>query len=141
MVNYNAMAFELIELMKTNSKLKYRKDTSTFTQGEMCILALLDSDDSGITPGKLCECLNMTLPRISAALSVLEKKRLVSRITDSSDRRKLHVYITDRGRALVSEKLQSLAVDISSLLSTLGEEDSKEYIRILKRINSIAETR
>ena len=134
MVNYNELALELLEYLCCNAKLKFQKSTEDYTHGEIKILTLLTQNDNGISPGDICESLGMTTPRISAALASLTKKDLVTRVTDPKDKRRLHIYITESGKALVEAKKHELAKSLSELLSSLGEEDAVEYVRIMGKI-------
>ena len=134
MVNYNELALELLDCLCSNSKLKFQKNAEDYTHGEIKILTLLTHRDGGISPGDICETLGMTTPRISAALASLTKKELITRVTDPRDKRRLHIYITDSGKALVESKKRELTDSLSELLSDLGENDAMEYVRIMGRI-------
>lgn len=138
LTDFSLIATDLIHILCNNSKLTYQRQLDDFSHGEMCILAHLCYRENGICAGVLCETLCMTTPRISAAISVMQKKGLVVRRTDPEDRRKVHIHITDEGRLLVNEKRDELTSRLSSLLSCLGEEDAKEYVRIMGRINTLA---
>ena len=139
MVNYNELALELLDCLCCNSKLKFQKNAEDYTHGEIKILTLLTHCNGDMSPGDICEALGMTTPRISAALASLTKKELVTRVTDPHDKRRLHIYITDSGKALVESKKCEFAESLSELLSALGEEDAVEYIRIMGRIRDKAD--
>ena len=139
MINYDELAHELLCHLCHTSKLKFQRSTEDYTHGEMKILTLLCENDTGISPGYICNSLGMTTPRISAALASLEKKEFITRETDAVDKRRLHIHITGTGRALVSEKKDELAHALSQMLRSLGEHDAAEHVRIMGRIRENAE--
>ncbi len=137
MTDFNLLAAQLLNELCDDARLRYRRDLEDFSHGEMSILTYLCYRENGACPGDLCEMLGMTTPRISAIIAGLQKKGLVSRVTDAGDRRKIHIYISDEGRTLVETKKESLRSDISRVLSLLGEDDAKEYVRIVSKINRV----
>ncbi|MBR6807599.1 MAG: winged helix-turn-helix transcriptional regulator [Clostridia bacterium] len=137
MTDYSMLASQLLDELCDDSRLRYRRDLEDFSHGEMSILTYLCYTENGVCPGDLCETLGMTTPRISAIIAGLQKKGLVSRVTDAGDRRKIHIYISEEGRVLVDGKKDALRADISHILSLLGEDDAKEYVRIIGKINRI----
>jgi MarR family transcriptional regulator, organic hydroperoxide resistance regulator len=64
----------------------------------------------GLTQRELSECANLTEPTVHTALGKLEQQGMVTRQTKEGNRRKQHVYLTERGRALQAV-LEPLAVD------------------------------
>lgn len=138
MTNYETLAAELLTGLCDNEKLRYRRELGDFSHGEMSILTHLCYCENGVCPGVLGDELGMTTPRISAAISSLHKKGLVTRESDPEDRRRIHIYISREGRLLVSEKKQELESSITALLSHLGEDDAREYIRLTQKINRVA---
>ena len=138
MVNYTFLATELLKCLCASADAKHQRSTEDFTHGEMRILSLLSDKGDGISPTDICELSSMTTPRISAAIASLTKKELVLRRTDERDKRRLRIYITDKGRALVDAKKKELTDSLADLLMHLGETDAKEYVRIMERIREDA---
>ena len=138
MTNYENLATELITELCNNEKLSYRRGLGDFSHGEMSILAHLCYRENGACAGAIGESLEMTVPRVSAAISTLQEKGLVTKERDPEDKRKIHIYVSREGRLLVEEKKRELEDAVTSLLSRLGEDDAGEYVRIIKRINKIA---
>ncbi len=136
MTDYNTLASELVEYIRECSDTKHNKYAEDYTHGEFRILTLLSTHTDGISPGDICELLSMTTPRISAAVAGLVRKGLVERVTDELDRRRLHIYITEKGSALVNGKRDELTASFAELLEYLGEEDARQYVRIMGRIGA-----
>ena len=138
MIDYFALARGLIACLSATADAKHCRYIEDFVHGEMRILAYLAEDGDGASPGDICENLAMTTPRISSAVASLEKKKLVIRETDERDKRRLHVYITEEGKALVDYKKNELTSALAHLFAELGEDDAREYVRIMGRIGEIA---
>ncbi len=136
-MDYSVLADELLQYIKSNAKLKHQRATEDFTHGEMSILGYLHFAENGICPISLCNAVGMTTPRMSAALKRLTDKGLVKRRSDDFDRRRVHIFITEDGNALVEERYEKLRDDVAAVLEALGEADAREYVRILGRLSQI----
>ncbi|MGN0620509.1 MAG: MarR family winged helix-turn-helix transcriptional regulator [Porcipelethomonas sp.] len=111
---------------------------SGFLQGEMKILNYLFSHNEPVLPGKLCDVLYMTSARMSAALKSLNAKGYIERRVSESDKRKIPVMLTENGYSYFKEEKEKLYAGYKEMFSKLGEEDTGEFIRILKKLNDIA---
>lgn len=136
-MDYGTLADELLGYIRNNSKMKYQRAAEDFTHGEMSILCYLHFSENGACPVVLCSAVGMTTPRMSAALKSLTDKGLVKRRIDDSDKRRVHIYITEDGNALVSSRYGELRRNIASVLEALGEADAGEYVRISGRLSRL----
>ncbi len=134
METFNELTDKLLSVLLENSRQIYQEGLREFVHGELSILKYLRDEKSGLPSGELAESLGMTLPRMSAAISGLVKKGFVSKITDSVDRRKIHIHITHEGINYVNQTEDHLRCQISDIIIKLGQEEAEEYIRILENI-------
>ena len=74
--------------------------------------------------------------RTADALKTLEQKRLIERRSDEYDKRKVIVFITDDGKSLIEKRRNEAREKIAETLLLLGDDDAKEFMRILSKINS-----
>ncbi len=128
---------ELIEIFEEISQY-HRKKFDFFLFGESAILIyLLRKKNEKRTPSDLSESLNITSARVAASLNNLETKGFITREIDTEDRRKINIYLTDSGleEALKTSKIQN--DKITFLFNELGQNDSKELIRLLIRVKQI----
>lgn len=109
------------------------------SQGETGALLYLTFVKNGITSSELAGILNVSLPRVASLLNSLESKNLVEKLTDSEDKRKTIVNITDVGKELVLSKKEEAINRITKVIEKLDEEDINEYIRLAKKIGKIME--
>lgn len=102
------------------------------TLGMWYFLRALWNED-GLTQRELSRRVGTMEPTTLSAIANMEKRGLVRRVRDKVDRRKLHIHLTPRGRALqkeliplarevVATAVQGLSVDeVNRLLKTLVE--------------------
>lgn len=113
--------------------------TRLMTQGELFILSYLEKHNGHALPGELAEAMGVSTARISTALNNMEKKEFILRKADHHDRRRVDVTITPKGSKYIIDKCNELMEQRKKLLNELGNEDAKDFIRILGRIVDISE--
>ena len=92
-----------------------------------------------LLPSDLSEQSHASTARIAVVLNTLEKKGLISRAIDPTDRRRILVSLTNVGQEYVAVVRTQLREDMKHLLEELGEQDAREYLRITKRILQISQ--
>lgn len=102
-------------------------------KGENALLLHLLDNGGQSTPGVIAEALSVSAARIAAMLRALELKKLVVRVCDEKDKRRVTVKITESGKQLVESVSETVNNKAQSLLERLGEEDAKEFLRLLKK--------
>ncbi len=106
-------------------------------KGENFLLSYLDEHGGCSTPGVLREVLGVSAPRTAAMLRALEEKGMLRRCADSYDRRCVVVHLTELGRQTAEQMHTTLCAHVQRVLEQLGEQDSRELIRLLGRITEI----
>lgn len=124
---------ELIELIARLLQRPVYKEAIDLSRGEGGILMYLCIDHDGATSGELREQLEVGSGRIANALKDLEAKGLVRRSCSDSDKRKVIVNITDKGRRIMEERHRTLQYRTEALLRQMGEKDTEEFLRLLNR--------
>jgi DNA-binding MarR family transcriptional regulator len=129
--------------------LRFRKTGMPFHcgknihMGEMMVMRKIAMHDA--FPGRntsasdLHSNLYMTKPAISQILNSLENKGYVSREIDRSDRRKIAVSLTDKGRVMLEQAKGHTEQMLDTVISRLGEEDTRQLIRLLDQMADISE--
>ncbi len=138
-MDYSQLANEMLkktgEMMKTNF---WPKKANTFLHGEMFILNYMTYRGESALPSELASAMHTSSARVAVALKSLESKGFITRQIDKTDRRKIIVSLTTSGRELVETHRVEMRKRVELILNHLGEEDAKEYIRIVGRITDIA---
>ena len=128
------------ELMNTLDEHPRRMGTGMFTTvqlGEMAVIRLLGDREEPLAAGEISTRLKMTTSRIAAVLNSLEKKRLLIREADPSDRRRVLVSLTKEGRAFCKKKREEGRIRAMRFLERLGEEDAETFVRLLKKMFTV----
>ncbi len=139
-MDYSQLAKEFLESQGRMMKSSFwPKKANAFLHGEMFILNYLNFGQGEALPSELSAAMNTSTARVAMALKSLESKGLIERHADSKDRRKVIVSITDQGRELVESERRDMHQRMVALLTELGEEDARAYIRLAERIAEISE--
>ena len=74
----------------------------------------------------------------TAAIDRLEKKGLVRRASDATDRRARIVHLTDKGRILIEAAFRKHAADIETVTASLSAQEKKSLLGLLKKLGKSA---
>lgn len=137
-MNYQKYARELIGYMIENEQsFKFcHGDISEIARGEGAVLIYLMGGD-GVCASEISQRFDINTSRVAAVLNTLSKKGFIKREEDPLDKRKIRVFITDKGKAFACERKKEIESYFVTLLEHLGEEDTKEYLRLSGKINQI----
>lgn len=135
--NIESMAEELFQYIRFIIQRGPMKKIQGLSQGEMAMLHYFVLEKPKATPTELSERFCLSTARIANILNSLEKKRYVRRIHDSADRRKVFVHITELGRKTVNFRKEEASDTVKELPQGLGEEDSADLLRILRKVHAL----
>lgn len=119
----------LMNLRQSNFNSKYSK--SMVGEGQILLYLTLEN---GLTPGILSEITELGTGRVANILKTMEEKGYIIRKKDEKDKRKVYVYVTEKGKQWHNENKTKLDEEIKNVLNYIGQKDSIELIRILKKI-------
>jgi len=88
-----------------------------------------------VTPSEINDCLKMSMSNISRELSKLSKKKLIKKVTDSSDRRKQYIHLSHEGEVVMSEAFTKIETRFLSLIQNVSEADLKEIERAMDTLH------
>ena len=94
--------------------------------GEMAVMRALMRAGGSLTPSELANILR-----------ALEAKGWVEREHSKTDRRRVHVTVTDKGFQVIEIKRREFEDRTAAFLEQLGETDTQEMVRLLRRANEI----
>ncbi len=91
-------------------------------------------DEDGMTQRELGERVGINGPTMVMALNSMERAGLVKRVQNQADRRKINVFLTERGRKL-KNKLWPMAAEVLALgLSGLTRKQVQSLSKMLRQI-------
>ena len=111
--------------------------TDQALSGEMAVMRALLLAGGSLTPSELADRAWVSNARIANILRALETKGWIEREHSKSDRRRVHVTVTDKGRQDLEIKRREFEDRAAAFLEQLGEEDINELVRLLRRTNQI----
>ena len=101
----------------------------------LCVLA----DGEGHTMGEIAEQLQMNPPTLTKLVDRMVGKSLVQRAADPDDSRRVFVYATDAGLALLSELQGKVDRHHAALQALLGDRNARQLERLLTTLIEEAE--
>jgi DNA-binding MarR family transcriptional regulator len=102
--------------------LQSRISTEGVTIGQWYFLRVL-WDEDGLTQRELSQRVGMMEPTTVTALNGMEKRGYVKRVRNAEDKRKVNIYLTDRGRALRNILLpHAIDVNIRAVAGVSAED-------------------
>ena len=91
-------------------------------------------EEDGLTQRELSHRVGMMEPTTVTALNGMERSGLVNRVRNPRDRRKMNVFLTDRGRDL-KDILMPVEAQVSrSALDGLGEAEAQKLVLALRQV-------
>ena len=136
-MNYNKKAEEIFETL-TKRKKYIGELSSNISQGESGVLLYLLNANSNVSQSELSENLGVTMPRIVAVINTLQKKELIEKNVDSTDKRKSIISITNKGKDNIIKKKEDAIKFIENVIKELDEQEIEQYIAISKKIEQIS---
>lgn len=106
------------------------------SNGRFTVLMLLHGQcsEEPATPASLAEKSRVARATMTGLIDTLEKDGLVIRVADESDRRTVHVRLTEKGEELIREILPEYFRCVSSVIEPLNEEERKQLVHLLQKI-------
>jgi DNA-binding MarR family transcriptional regulator len=130
------LADEFLYLMPTLHRSRPQKQINESMRGEHFIVQYIMLMGRKVQPSEISAEMEISSARVAAALNGLEKKGLIEREIDPSDRRRILVDLTKEGRARASIISQHMVAGIRHLFEELGVDDSRELLRLMKKISA-----
>ena len=98
-------------------------------QGEPLVLVYLYKNSGTlIVPSDIARYIGASTARVANILNNLEEKGMISREISREDRRKILVFLTDKGRKETKERRTRTITRISNVFEAMGEERTQQFI-------------
>lgn len=103
------------------------------TEQQWRILRVLRFRES-MEPKEICETCLFLSPSVAGVLARMEEMGLVRKEREDSDRRRVHVYATEKSRDLVDRAMPLIAEQYRLLENVIGEKQTAELYDVLRRL-------
>jgi DNA-binding MarR family transcriptional regulator len=132
------LAFELRNVIgQLGRTITLKHDRSKLKGAEKHILFLVCELKNGqpVTISEIANKIGVTLAAVTHQINTLEKQGLIKRLPGSDDRRFVIIELTKKGRAQVVKLKKEFAAKTKILAEFLGEKDTKDLIRLVKKMS------
>jgi len=100
------------------------------TKSQVAVLVLLDTVD-GCTATDLGAAINVTKAGLTSILDGMEQQRLLARMADAGDRRKIRLELTDAGRNAAGAVLSETERMVADRIRSLSSDDRENLVQHL----------
>lgn len=136
--DYLALAHELTLFRCSNANARMHRQWEGAHVGERFALQFLQEQKGIAFPKDMAETMQVSSARVAALLRRLEEKGLIERRRDEGDNRRSAVVITEAGVLHINEWVADRERELASFLEEMGPHDAAEYVRLRKKMDSIA---
>lgn len=112
-----------------------KHEESHLHDGQGMLLRILERHD-GITQKDLAEMLQIRPPSLSELVSKLEGKGCIQKLTNEEDKRISNIKLTQKGHAVIKQVREERADMSKEFFSALSEDEQKQLLELLTKINS-----
>lgn len=135
------------EMIETMQRMRQRRSTPPLppgiTRGEinaLMMLSIIEAHGEVVRPGMLAACSHATPGAVSQTLKSLEEKGLIVRRRGEGDSRSVTISLTNAGREFEKEGRRLHDERFMHMLEFLGEDDAREFVRIVNRMLEFEES-
>lgn len=79
-----------------------------------------------VTPTEISDCLHMSLPNTSRELRKLQERKFIEKISDTEDRRKHYVCLTEDGEKIMEEAFACIEDRFQQLIQHVSTNDLED---------------
>ena len=133
-MDYTILAKEFLQTVYRFYKIRSQQQLNNAMQGEAFALQFIAQHDDVAVPSDIENAMSVSSARIATILNGLENKELITRRIDSNDRRRTILKLTRAGEEQAAKSTEQLLDLGKKLLEYLGEEDARQYVRIMGRL-------
>ena len=135
------------EMFETMQRMRQRRSTPPLppgiTRGEintLMLLSVIEARGDVVRPGMLAACSHATPGAVSQTLKSLEEKGLIVRRRGEGDSRSVTISLTNAGHESEKEGRRLYDERFMHMLEFLGEDDAREFVRIVNRMLEFEES-
>jgi DNA-binding MarR family transcriptional regulator len=115
---------------------QHRKNDDGLTIAQVRALFALDQSEPA-TPGEIAETARVSPASVTAMLDDLERDGIVTRVRSDSDRRRVLVTLTDKGRTVLKKRRRIWLKRWDVAMADVPERDLEAATEVLRRIGGL----
>jgi DNA-binding MarR family transcriptional regulator len=125
----------LLALVTVARRLKPRAADGSIDRASVFVLHSVLANGP-LRVSELAKCMELDSSTVSRHVSHLEEVGYLTRTGDPDDRRAARVLLTERGRAILDEAIQSQAAVIDRAIADWADEDRQTLTALMTRLAS-----
>jgi len=112
---------------------KHLNKTSGLTSPQLIIMQDIDKTP-GVNSGQVAKNVTLSAATVTNIIDRLESKNLVSRLRNTQDKRKVSLYLTENGKAILLNAPQPLQEHFIENFSNLAQWEQSQLLSSMERI-------
>ena len=112
---------------------KHLNKTSGLTSPQLIIMQEIDKA-SGVNSSQVAKNVTLSAATVTNIIDRLESKNLVSRVRNTQDKRKVSLYLTENGKALLLKAPQALQEHFIENFSNLAQWEQSQLLSSMERL-------
>jgi DNA-binding MarR family transcriptional regulator len=120
--------------LQSHKKLEADLEKLGLTPPQFYVLATIGYA-GGLPFGEIGAKMMVTVSNLTGIVDRLEDKKLVTRKRDETDRRVVHVILTDKGAKLYKSTIPQFEESVSAIFEKLNKLQQKELSALLRKLN------
>lgn len=112
---------------------KHLSKTSGLTSPQLLIMLEIDKV-SGVNSSQVAKNVNLSAATVTNILDRLENKGLISRVRNTQDKRKVGLFLTENGQALLLNAPQPLQEHFIENFSNLAQWEQSQLLSSMERL-------
>jgi len=112
---------------------KHLNKTSGLTSPQLIIMQEIDKA-SGVNSSQVAKNVNLSAATVTNIIDRLESKNLVSRVRNTQDKRKVSLYLTENGKALLLKAPQALQEHFIENFANLAQWEQSQLLSSVERL-------
>lgn len=112
---------------------KHLNKTSGLTSPQLIIMQEIDNI-SGVNSGQVAKNVNLSAATVTNIIDRLESKNLVIRVRSTEDKRKVSLYLTESGKAILLNAPQPLQDHFIENFSNLAQWEQSQLLSSVQRL-------
>lgn len=115
---------------------KHLSKTSGLTSPQLLIMLEIDKS-SGINSSQVAKKVNLSAATVTNILDRLENKSLIARVRDTQDKRRVALYLTEDGKAILLNAPQALQEHFIENFANLAPWEQSQLLSSMERISQM----
>lgn len=136
-MEYRELAEEFCQMHMMRKKKMTSVEETMPAQGEARVLFYLHHQEAEVLAGEISRNMMLSASRVTNILNSLEKKGLIRKRNDESDRRKVYISLTAGGREDICHKRRELIKRYENIFREFGMENARMFLDLTKKFSAL----